>query len=171
MTEDEAKQHTVESANALPWDYPGFIICLGRYYYTMGLIDIGPSPVWMKFGGDMTFLLWRFENNPNESYFTYRFRYNAGVNTSPWDYSEKGDRKSWHAMHGPAFGARGEPVAAIIRDGIMALINTLGQVMPGGLGAPDWLPINGDSEKFFKEVVRQKKPWMHLKAGPALKKK
>lgn len=165
MTEDEAKQHTPESANNLPWDYPGFIICPGRYYYGQAHMEIEPHPMWMKFGGDITFLIWRFEKDPKEWYLTYRFRYNASKNNSPWDYSdESGDRKKWHAMRGLVTGP-GDNLGDKVKDSLNRMVNEIGASMPGGLGVADWLMVQGDVDKFMAEVIRQKKPWMHFKFG------
>lgn len=158
MKPDEAKKMTIETAMQKSWDSADFIICPGRYYHGLASINIGPSDQWMPFGGDLVFLFWCFENNKYEWYLTYRFRYNAGHNTSPWDMSEKGDRKSWHALKGKG----NLLVAELVQDAINRMVHDIGSTFPGNMKEIDWLIIKGDSEKFIDETIRQKKPWMHL---------
>lgn len=158
MTEDELKKIAQEVRESR-WDYPGLVITEGRYYDRKCLINLPPEII-PPFGGDMMAMIWRFNETPNEWICTWRIRYNAGHNVSPWlKPSEGGDRKSWNAFrHNEGEKTRREMVAFL--ETLPLRGSAKFKTEPLKI---DWLVIQGDAEKFMEVAKREKKPWMHIR--------
>lgn len=144
-----------EDPTKIPWNHNGIIVCSGRYYYGQFVMDI-PAGRSFPFGGDLMGMLWRYDETPLEWILTMRFRYNAEPNNSPWDFK---DRKSWYSGKIPGDE---KSVAERFTSGMDFITGITGQHFGTTPPALDWLLIQGDSEKFFLEATRQKKPWMHM---------
>lgn len=134
-----------------PWDYPGFVFASGRYYDRMGCIELSRSPTY-PFGGDISYLLWRFDNNPGEWIRVYRFRKYAGPNSNPWT---GGDKKTWHAAKGPDL----EKMRGAFNEMEKAAKDILNRGKPVG---HDVFKIEGDMARFEK-LMESPPDWMHKK--------
>lgn len=134
------------------------VVCPGRYFDRVAMIDL-PKGICGDHGGDMMAVIWRLDDKPEEWILTWRIRYNGGPNTSPWDYSEKGDRKSWHVHK----GGGGEETRKKMVE-MIAMLPLMGsaamKVEPLNI---DWLIIKGGPDEFFEVTRREKKSWMHTR--------
>jgi hypothetical protein len=141
-----------EEIENTPWDHAGFIIAPGRYYDRMYFIYLLPEII-KPFGGDHNGLIWRFENNPNEWYYTYRNRYYAGPNTDPHGGE---DTKHWTVAKS-ATVENLRRIAGTIATAAGEFFNTV---------KPDEtvIVIEGDSDKFGKVIMEGNYPFMHMKS-------
>lgn len=137
----------------------GILITQGRWYYGLFLLDIPKSPGF-EFGGDLNGCLWRFDDQPEHWQLDFRIRYNAGHNTSPWDYGPKGDRKKWFHIE---FDCPQFEAIQKVRNSMIELARVTSKVLDGPVPYLDWLVVCGDSDRFIEAAQRQKKPWMHMR--------
>lgn len=137
-----------------PWNYPQFIIRQGRYYDRMGSIAL-PTCKLYPFGGDVTYMIWRYDDKPDEWVSVYRFRTYSGPNTDAFD---GGDTKSWYAgktdsvdRHVRAFNHMAEVAQQLLNNGRPV--------------EHEVLMIEGDGDKFGKLITESPPEWMHKKTA------
>lgn len=155
MNPDELKKLKEDADNA-DWNHPGIVVKEGRYYDRTCLINL-PRDLGLTHGGDLMGCIWRFDDKPDEWILTWRIRYNAGPNSSPW--AEGGDRKSWHFAK-----ARGGEVG---RKNLVGFLESLPLMASAKFKTEpldiDWLVIQGGPDKWIEVVKREKRPWMHIR--------
>ena len=125
-----------------PWNYPGMIVCEGRYYY--GFVQIAMAPPPGQHGADITGLLWRYLDKPNEWIFTNRCRTYAGKNNDPWDEQ---DKKKW-GVHKFENCTEAEAVGRV--DEILLKFDLMMRAFGVPLHKPDWCKIEGGIEAAFE---------------------
>lgn len=137
----------------------GIEIKPGRWYYGLFLLDV-PKGAGFPFGGDIMGCLWREDDEPEKWHLDYRFRYNAGENTDPWDMSPTGDRKSWWHL-----SFKGNELSAIIatKKAVITMSELAGAFFKTAEPEYDWLTVRGDCDRFIEAAQRAKKSWMHMK--------
>jgi len=74
-------------------DEPIMAFVPDRYYLGMFYLDVRPNEAF-RFGGNITFQIWRFAAQPTHWHCTYRFRYYVDDSGHP----EAPDRRSWWHM-------------------------------------------------------------------------
>lgn len=138
----------------LPWNHPGMIFCEGRHYHGMVMLPFVAMPG-SGHGGDVTGMLWRYDADPEEWVFTYRFRYYAGKNNNAWD---ERDRKTWYAVK----GSGAEQEMADKAKAAMTSIALVGMMLFKAVPLPaEWFIISGDSEKAYDLLQKNPPSWMH----------
>lgn len=128
-----------------------FDICPGRYYSVMFFINIPDRVSKFGHGGDITGLLWRHADKPDQWHLTYRFRHYA--DDSGQVFGSK-DTRSWFANKEPMVGEEME-----LAEKTKKAIEMMGEMTNK---KPNFLEIHGDHEAFQRAVKTQKPYWMHL---------
>jgi hypothetical protein len=126
-----------------PDDLTVFAFVPGRYYAAMWSVSIAMGGR----SGDVTSLLWRYDNEPEKWMLQYRFRFYRSERV--WN---SGDRKRWE--HASMFGPE-NVVTAKAAEGWALLAKEAG-------GKMQTLTIKGDNIAFFDAVKRDKPDWLHI---------
>lgn len=144
------------NAGDYPWDHPGMVFCEGRYYDRTGSIAL-PECGDYPFGADITYLIWRFDDKPDEWIVTWRIRKYAGPATDPFT---GGDTKSWmvNRWNEP------EKMRRMFFD-ISALAAE--KLNNGEPVKHDIVELKGDVGVFFRIIQEAKPHWMHMQTAPA----
>lgn len=137
-----------------PWNYPGIVVCEGRYYYGMVMLAFQKMPG-HPHGGDLIGMLWRFDNDPRWIW-TYRFRYYASAKNGAWDGQ---DKKSWYVMRTPAALPEVEMVEKI--NQFLSTAAFSGLILGGRPIPPDWFLIQGGVDKAMEALEKTPKSWFH----------
>lgn len=130
-----------------------FVIETGKFYHTIFYMDFPPMEDHIL-GGNVTGLLWRFEDEPNAWRISYRFRYYKGTQINA---NESKDEFSWYSMH--IDGTR-IPADRVIEKFISVL--TMASVMQFQTDVQvHRLVIMGDDQRFLHIVQNEPPFWMH----------
>lgn len=162
MTEQEAKEISMEDAAKLPWHYPCVVFLRDRYYLCIANLELPPQ---MK-RGDILATLWRYKKEPTIWRLIYRFRWYSKVESGPFDGK---DNKSWYAVTIDGTG--------LTEDQVMARALTPFRMMEVEARRYDpnmrldILEIRGDDRRAMGAIQANKPPWMHIKAVETGKKK
>ena len=140
---------TEEEIRNLPADYPCMVFAPGRYYLAMFIVPFAAGTMSLEYGGDITGLLWRYENEPGTWHLISRTRRYIDASGSP----DALDKKSW-------FHVQFTGDEAFADKKLKDLLKT----WEARSGTSDTFEIRGDAEKWFQLVKDGKLPdWLHAK--------
>lgn len=149
---------SAEQAAALPPGYPMFNICPGRYFAGMIYLPLkaGAFPHNLPYGGNITGLLWRYENAPvNDGLCEWHFTYRVMGYADGRSGHNPADKRNWRHFYEPeAFGA-GDDILRRLAD-LIAISNHV--------AVPELFHINGDAEEFTRKMHANRPSFMVVRA-------
>jgi hypothetical protein len=135
-----------ENLEKLPWDYPGMVVCPGRYYLTVYYLEI-PAAKEFPMGGNLCGLVWRFAE---EAAYRHRYYFEKEV----WGNK---DKRSWYVVR-----LRGtEPEVESQTEQLFELIKGMAKsYFSSETPSLERLVIKGDDDAFARVYEEQKPSWM-----------